>query len=247
MVEFLAERGIVAFVGTKKKYSTDSNLAGLSHEAEDLESVETSMRIVKPTMGVWPEDAPNKVEKVVLKFEKGRCVAINGKRMTPCNVMIELNKIGGRNGIGMKHALENRIIGTKSRGVYEAPGMEVLSWGLKYIYEGVMDRRSAKLFKELSQLVSDQIYDGRWFDPATQAARAAIQVWADKATAEITLGLYKGNIFFEAMKGLKSTIYNEADSSMEASNGLNPHSSQGFAEIQSVEAKMLAKAGQINA
>ena len=230
MVEFLAKRGIVAFVGTKKKYSTDANLAGLSHEAEDLESMETSMRIVKPTMGVWPEKAPNKVEKVTLKFEKGRCVAVNGKKLSPLEVMLEMNKTGGRNGIGMKHALENRIIGTKSRGVYEAPGMEVLSWGLKYIYEGIMDRRSTK---------------GRWFDPATQAARAAIQVWADKATAEVTLGLYKGNIFFESLKGLKATIYNEADSSMEASDGLNPHSSQGFAEIQSVEAKMLAKAGQI--
>ena len=246
MVEFLAKRGIVAFVGTKKKYSTDANLAGLSHEAEDLESMETSMRIVKPTMGVWPEKAPNKVEKVTLAFIKGRCVAVNGRKLSPFEVMKLANAIGGRNGIGMKHALENRIIGTKSRGVYEAPGMEVLSWGLKYIYEGVMDRRSTLLFQQLSKLVADQIYDGRWYDPATQAARAAIQVWADKATADVTLGLYKGNIFFESLKGLKGTIYNEADSSMEASNGLNPHSSQGFAEIQSVEAKMLAKAGQIS-
>ena len=245
MVEFLAKRGIVAFVGTKKKYSTDANLAGLSHEAEDLESMETSMRIVKPTMGVWPEKAPNKVEKVTLSFVKGRCVAVNGKKLSPLEVMKLANTIGGRNGIGMKHALENRIIGTKSRGVYEAPGMEVLSWGLKYIYEGVMDRRSTDLFQKLSKFVADQIYDGRWYDPATRAARAAIQVWADKATADVTLGLYKGNIFFESLTGLKGTIYNEADSSMEASNGLNPHSSQGFAEIQSVEAKMLAKAGQI--
>jgi len=245
MVEFLAKRGIVAFVGTKKKYSTDANLAGLSHEAEDLESMETSMRIVKPTMGVWPEKAPNKIEKVTLSFVKGRCVAVNGKKLSPLEVMKLANAIGGRNGIGMKHALENRIIGTKSRGVYEAPGMEVLSWGLKYIYEGVMDRRSTDLFQKLSKFVADQIYDGRWYDPATRAARAAIQVWADKATADVTLGLYKGNIFFESLTGLKGTIYNEADSSMEASNGLNPHSSQGFAEIQSVEAKMLAKAGQI--
>ena len=245
MVEFLAQRGIVAFAGTKKKYSTDANLAGLSHEAEDLESMETSMRIVKPTMGVWPDKAPNKVEKLVLKFEQGRCVAVNGEKLSPYGVMLAVNQIGGRNGIGMKHALENRIIGTKSRGVYEAPGMEVLSHGLAYIYEGLMDRRSALLFHQLSRLVADQIYDGRWFDPATQAARAAIQVWAQKATAEVELGLYKGNIFFESLKGLKATIYNEADSSMEASNGLNPHSSQGFAEIQSVEAKMLAKAGQI--
>ena len=88
MVEFLAERGIQAFVGTKKKYSTDANLAGLSHEAEDLESMETSMRIVKPTMGVWPEKAPGKLEKITLKFEKGRCVAVNGKKLTPYEVML---------------------------------------------------------------------------------------------------------------------------------------------------------------
>ena len=90
--------------------------------------METSMRIVKPTMGVWPEKAPNKVEKVTLSFVKGRCVAVNGKKLSPYEVMKLANAIGGRNGIGMKHALENRIIGTKSRGVYEAPGMEVLSW-----------------------------------------------------------------------------------------------------------------------
>ena len=125
MVDYLAKRGIVAFVGTKKKYSTDANLAGLSHEAEDLESMETSMRIVKPTMGVWPEKAPAKVEKVTLTFVKGRCTAVNGKKLAPLDVMKLVNEIGGRNGIGMKHALENRIIGTKSRGVYEAPGMEV--------------------------------------------------------------------------------------------------------------------------
>jgi argininosuccinate synthase len=245
MVAYLAKHGIEAFVGTKKKYSTDANLAGLSHEAEDLESMETSMRIVKPTMGVWPEDAPDKVEKVRLTFVKGRCVAVNGKAMDPLQVMLLANKIGGRNGIGMKHALENRIIGTKSRGVYEAPGMDVLSAGLRYLYEAVMDRRSTQLFTGLSKFVADQIYDGRWYDPATRAARAAIQVWADKANGEVTLGLYKGSIHFEALKNCKATIYNEADSSMEASNGLNPHSSQGFAEIQSVEAKMLAKSGQI--
>lgn len=245
MVEFLATRGITAFVGTKKKYSTDGNLAGLSHEAEDLESMETSMRIVKPTMGVWPDQAPDKIEMLTVKFEKGRAVAINNQAMSPLEIMKAANTIAGRNGIGMRHALENRIIGTKSRGVYEAPGMEVLSQALNYVYEGVMDRRSALLFRQLSRLVADQIYDGRWFDPCTQAARAAIQVWADKATAEVTVGLYKGNIFFEKLAGLASSIYNEADSSMEASDGLNPHSSQGFAEIQSVEAKMLAKAGQI--
>ncbi|MEI7901057.1 MAG: argininosuccinate synthase [bacterium] len=245
MAEFLAGFGIQAFVGAKKKYSTDANLAGLSHEAEDLESMETSMLIVEPTMGVWPQQAPDKVEKVTVRFAKGRAVQINGKDVAPVEAMRLANKLAGRNGIGMKHALENRIIGTKSRGVYEAPGMELLGTCLRYVYQATMDRRSGLLFGQLSKLVADQIYDGRYFDPVTQAARAAIGVFSKHASGTVEAGLYKGNIFFNALTDCKASIYNEADSSMEASTGLNPVSSQGFAEIQSVEARMLAKAGQI--
>jgi len=245
MVEFLAQFGIQAFVGAKKKYSTDANLAGLSHEAEDLESMETSMLIVEPTMGVWPQQAPDKIEKVTVRFAKGRAVQINGKDVKPIEAMQLANKLAGRNGVGMKHALECRIIGTKSRGVYEAPGMELLGTCLRYVYQATMDRRSGLLFGQLSKLVADQIYDGRYYDPVTQAARAAIGVFSKHASGTVEVGLYKGNIFFNKLTGCKASIYNEADSSMEASNGLNPVSSQGFAEIQSVEAKMLAKAGQI--
>jgi argininosuccinate synthase len=245
MVEFLAKYGIEAFVGSKKKYSTDANLAGLSHEAEDLESLETSMLIVTPTMGVWPKEAPDKIEKFKVCFKNGRAVKINGKDVTPIQAMQLVNKIAGRNGIGMKHALENRIIGTKSRGVYEAPGMELLGTCLRYVYQATMDRRAGLLFGQLSKLVADQIYDGRYYDPVTQAARAAIATFSKHATATVEVGLYKGNIFFNALTDCKASIYNEADSSMEASNGLNPVSSQGFAEIQSVEAFMLAKAGQV--
>jgi argininosuccinate synthase len=247
MVEFLASHGIQAFVGTKKKYSTDANLAGLSHEAEDLESLETSMLIVVPTMGVWPKEAPDKIEKFKVRFVKGRAVAINNKEVSPIKAMQLANKIAGRNGIGMKHALENRIIGTKSRGVYEAPGMELLGTCLRYVYQATLDRRAGLLFGQLSKLVADQIYDGRYFDPVTQAARAAIGTFSKHASGTVEVGLYKGNIFFNALRDCKASIYNEADSSMEASNGLNPVSSQGFAEIQSVEALMLAKAGQIRA
>ncbi|MDD4101090.1 MAG: argininosuccinate synthase [Kiritimatiellae bacterium] len=245
MVEFLSQYNIQAFVGTKKKYSTDSNLAGLSHEAEDLESMETSMLIVEPTMGVWPHQAPDKVERFTVRFVKGRAVQINGREVSPLTAMQTANKLAGRNGIGMKHALENRIIGTKSRGVYEAPGMELLATCLRYVYQATMDRRAGLLFGQLSKLVADQIYDGRYFDPVTQAARAAISVFSKHATGEVEVGLYKGNIFFNRLTGCRASIYNEADSSMEASEGLNPVSSQGFAEIQSVEARMLAHAGQI--
>ncbi len=247
MATYLAQFGIEAAVGGKKRYSTDANLAGLSHEAEDLESIETPCTIVQTTMGVWPQQAPDSVEEVVLKFENARCVAINGSKVTPLQAMVEANRIAGRNGVGMKNALENRIIGTKSRGVYEAPGMELLGTALRQLYQAVMDRRATLLFQQLSKLVADQIYDGRYFDPVTRAAMAAIDVMAAPASGTVVLGLYKGNTFFMSMTGCAASLYNEADSSMEASAGLNPVSSQGFAEIQSVEALSLAKAGQIKA
>ncbi len=245
MAEYLNSVGIEAFPGGKKRYSTDANLAGLSYEAEDLESLETPSTIVEPCMGVWPQDAPDTIEEFVVHFESGVPVSINGKEMTPLALMMEANKIGGRNGIGLKNALENRIIGTKSRGVYESPGMELLAFALLQVYQAVMDRRATKLFNEMSTLVANQVYDGRYYDPATRAAIAAIDVLAQPATGTVKLGLYKGNMLFHGLANCKGSLYNEEDSSMEASSGLNPVSSQGYAEIQSVEARALAHAGQI--
>lgn len=245
MVEFLRASGIEAFPGDKKRYSTDANLAGLSHEAEDLEHMDTPCTIVEPTMGVWPMNAPDEAERFTVRFKAGRAVEINGRPMKPFEAMLTANQIGGRNGIGFKNALENRIIGTKSRGVYEAPGMELLGRCLESVYQAVIDRRSMGLFRTLSALVADQIYDGRYFDPASTAAMAGIQTLASHANAEVSVKLYKGNVLFESLKDCPSSLYHEADSSMEASEGLNPVSSQGYAEIQSVEARSLALAQQI--
>ncbi len=245
MAGYLSAHGIVAFPGGRKRYSTDANLAGLSHEAEDLEHLDTPMTIVEPTMGVWPADAPDAVETVEVAFEQARPVAINGRALDPVALMQEANRIGGRNGVGLRHALENRIIGTKSRGVYEAPGMELLGACLRYLYQATLDRRATTLFQSLSRLIAEQAYDGRLFDPATQAAQAAIGVFAQHATGKVTVGLYKGSILFQALADVTASLYHEADSSMEESAGLNPVSSQGFAEIQSVEARAMAHAGQI--
>ncbi len=247
MVAYLRDAGIEAFPGGEKSYSTDGNLAGLSHEAEDLESMETPCTIVVPTMGVWPSGAPDKAETVEIRFEKGCAVAINGVELSPLAAMQQANDIAGRNGIGFKNALENRIIGTKSRGVYESPGMELFGQCLTSVYQATMDRRALLLFGQLSKLLADQIYDGRYFDPASTAAKAAIDVFAEVASATVKVDLYKGNILFNSLTDCKASLYNEADSSMEASDGLNPVSSQGFAEIQSVEARSLALAGQIKA
>ena len=244
MVAYLRERGIEAEVGPRKRYSTDANLAGLSHEAEDLESLETPMSIVDPIMCVWPKDAPDQAEEVELRFVRGNCVAINGEVMDPLAVMLKANDIAGRNGVGLRNALENRIIGTKSRGVYEAPGLELLGAGLRTVYQATMDRRSTELFHAMSRLVAEQVYDGRLFDPGARAAMAGIEVLAQHATGTVRLSMYRGNVHFLGLTDVPASLYNPADASMEASDGLNPVSSQGYVEVQAVEAIAIAKAGQ---
>lgn len=245
MAAYLKERGIEADVGPRKRYSTDANLAGLSHEAEDLEHLDTPMTIVDPLMGVWPHQAPDEVRHVLLRFESGRCVAIDNEAGDPLTIMQRANRIAGAAGIGLKSALENRVIGTKSRGVYEAPGLELLGFALRIVYQAVLDRRATSLLHSLSPLYAQAIYDGRVFEPQARAVLAAIDTLAHYATGTVTLGLYKGNLYFEALRECPHSLYNEADASMEASEGLNPVSSQGYVEIQQVEAKALAKAGQI--
>jgi len=247
MAEYLNGKGIEAFPGGKQRYSTDANLAGLSHEAEDLESLETPCTIVQPSMGVWPQQAPDEVEEVTIRFRRGYPVSFNGEELGPVAMLERANAVGGRNGIGMKNALENRIVGTKSRGVYEAPGMELLGTALQQVYQNVLDRRAADLFAHCSQLIAQQIYDGRYFDPATRAAQAAVDSLVAKADAVVRLGLYKGNLQFLALSECPASLYSEADASMEASEGLNPVSSQGFVEVQSVEARTMANAGLVRA
>ena len=111
----------------------------------------------------------------------------------------------------------------------------------------MLDRRAGSLVQDLSKLVSDQIYDGRLFDPATRAALAAIELLAEKASGRVEFGLYKGVLLFQQLTDCPASLYNEADASMEASDGLNPTSSQGYVEVQSAEAIALAKADQIKA
>ncbi len=246
MVRYLEDKGIEASVGPQKRYSTDSNLAGLSHEAEDLESLTTPCTIVKPHMCVWPHQAPEETRTVTLRFERGNCVALDGKEMGRLDMMLAANKLAGAYGIGMKNALENRVIGTKSRGVYEAPGLELLGTGLRYIYQSTMDRRSTGLFHTMSRVVAEQIYDGRLFDPPARTSLAGMDVLAEYATGTVELGLYRGHLYFQALRDCPHSLYNEADSSMEASDGLNPVSSQGYVEVQAVEATAIARAGQID-
>ena len=123
--------------------------------------------------------------------------------------------------------------------------MELLAFGLQQVYQATLDRRAFKLYNEMSSLIADQIYDGRYFDPSTVAAKTAIDSLAQYATGRVSVVMYKENLYFQSLTDCPASIYNEADSPMEASDGLNPMSSQGYADILNVESIALAKAGQI--
>lgn len=245
MAAYLVARGIEAEVGPRKRYSTDANVAGLSHEAEDLEHLTTPCRIVEPVMGVWPEDAPDAVEFVEVRVERGRPVALDGERLSAFDLLGQANTVAGRNGIWMRNALENRIIGTKSRGVYEAPGMELLGRAIADVYQATMDRAGARLFTHLSGVVADAIYDGCLFEPAATAALAGIDALTATATGVVRLGLYRGTMRTESVTELPHSLYVEADASMEASDGLSPASSQGYLEVANVRSRTLARAGHV--
>ena len=208
MAEYLAGFGIPAPVGTKKKYSTDANLAGLSHEAEDLESLETAMTIVVPTMGVWPMQAPEKPERFTVRFEAARPVALNGRELDPVAAMIEANAIGGRNGVGILDMVENRLVGMKSRGVYETPGGSILYKAHDMLEQLCLDKNTLHMKQRLALEFADLVYNGLWFTPLREALSAFVDKTQEAVTGTVKLKLYKGNIVGAGMESPNS-LYDE--------------------------------------
>jgi argininosuccinate synthase len=229
-------------------YSTDANLLGLTHEAGKLESLDTPPSFVQPGMGVAPGDAPDRAEQLTIRFEMGRPVAINGQTVNTYEAITQANRLGGRHGVGIgTHLVENRFVGVKSRGVYEAPGMELLGTCYAYLLQLVLDRRARELFDQLSLVVARQLYQGYGFDLASRMAYAALLPVTELATGTITVSLYKGRISFAAATDVPHSLYSEANASMEAIGEFDHADSEGFLRVLSVSARALAAAGQIAA
>lgn len=229
-------------------YSTDANLLGLTHEAGKLEHLTTEPWFVTPGMGVLPKDAPDKPESVVVKFEKGRPVAINGKATTAFQAIQTANALGGKHGVGIAtHLVENRFVGIKSRGVYEAPGMELIGTAYAFLLQLVLDRRSRELFDQLSLFVAKQIYQGYGFDLATHMARSALAPINAIASGSITVKLYKGRAEFESAADVPHQMYSEANASMEAIGTFDHADSEGFLRVLQVSARALAANGHVTA
>lgn len=199
MSQFLIENGFDYKMSVEKAYSTDSNMLGATHEAKDLEQLNTGMKIVKPIMGVafWDENVEIKPETVAVTFEEGVPVALNGKHFdNAVDIILEANRIGGRHGLGMSDQIENRIIEAKSRGIYEAPGMALLHIAYERLVTGIHNEDTIEQYRINGIRLGRLLYQGRWFDPQALMLRETAQRWVAKAiTGTVTLELRRGNDF----------------------------------------------------
>jgi argininosuccinate synthase len=197
MSAFMTANGFGYKMSAEKAYSTDSNMLGATHEAKDLESLGSGIRIVNPIMGVafWKDDVAVKAEEVTVRFEEGRPVALNGVEYPDLvELIMEANRIGGRHGLGMSDQIENRIIEAKSRGIYEAPGLALLFIAYERLVTGIHNEDTIEQYRDNGRKRGRLLYQGRWFDPQAIMLREAAQRWvASAVTGEVTVELRRGN------------------------------------------------------
>ncbi len=197
MSEYLLAAGFDYKMSVEKAYSTDSNMLGATHEAKDLEFLNSGMHIVQPIMGVafWRDDVAVQRETVSVRFEAGMPVALNGRSFASAvDLFIEANAIGGRHGLGMCDQIENRIIEAKSRGIYEAPGMALLHIAYERLVTGIHNEDTIGQYRANGRILGKLLYQGRWFDPQCLMLRETAQRWVARAiTGEVTLELRRGN------------------------------------------------------
>jgi argininosuccinate synthase len=197
MSEYMQRHGFAYRMSVEKAYSTDSNLLGATHEAKDLERLDTGVTIVEPIMGVpfWRPDLAIAPEQVTVTFEDGQPVSLNGRSSANLVALMEdANRIGGRHGLGTSDQIENRIIEAKSRGIYEAPGMALLFIAYERLLTGIHNEDTLEQYRENGRRLGRLLYQGRWFDPQAMMLRDMAQRWiAPLVTGDVTLELRRGN------------------------------------------------------
>ncbi|MFZ5807470.1 MAG: argininosuccinate synthase [Verrucomicrobiota bacterium] len=234
LINYAKKHGIPVPVTAAKPYSMDRNLLHISFESGILEDPWAEPPVDMFKLTVSPEKAPNKPEYVVLEFKSGNCIAVNGKKLSPANVLRALNKIGGRNGIGRVDLVENRFVGMKSRGVYETPGGTILHFGHRQIETLTMDREVMHIRDSLIPKYSELIYNGFWFAPEREFLQAAVDHSQQHVTGTVRLKLYKGNITTVGRKSSVS-LYNPQIATMEADAGAyNQADATGFIRLNAL-------------
>ena len=239
-MKYLEDRNIPVPVKKDNSYSCDENIWHVSHEGLELEKTENEpewKHMLKETK--VPEEASEKGEYVQIEFVAGEAVAVNGKKMTPLAIMEELNKIGGRNGIGLVDLVENRVVGMKSRGVYETPGGTILYFAHEQLDHLCLDRDTYSFKQMVSLRESELIYDGRWFTTLMESIMAFMDKTEENVTGWVKLHLYKGT-----MRGAGSSspysLYNESIASFTTGELYDHHDAQGFITLYGLPLKVRA-------
>ena len=239
-IEYCKKHGIDLPFDHSHSYSRDRNLWHISHEGLELEDPANEPNYDHMlVLGVTPEKAPDQAEYVTMTFEKGVPTSVNGKKMKVADVIRELNKLGGKHGIGIVDIVENRVVGMKSRGVYETPGGTILMEAHKQLEELVLDRATMEAKKDMGNKMSQVVYEGKWFTPLCDAIRAFVASTQEYVTGEVKFKLYKGNII-KAGTTSPYSLYNESLASFTTGDMYDHHDASGFITLFGLPLKVRA-------
>ncbi len=238
LIAYCNEKNIPVKASTSKPYSSDENVLHISYEAGQLEELDVNgVELVDFGMGVSPQAAPDTPEEVTIGIQSGIPTTLNGKTLSALEMVEQLNAIAGRNGVGRIDMIENRFVGMKSRGVYEAPGMTVLYDALLVVEQLTLDRDLLHLRDRLAPEVAEMVYYGFWYTPKMDALMAFIQETQKPVTGEVTLQLYKGNIIV-SKRSSPNSLYDAEIATMEGGGSYNQDDAEGFLRIQGLPSRV---------
>ena len=239
-IEYCKAHGIHLPFSADNSYSRDRNLWHISHEGLELEDPANEPNYDHLlVLGVSPEKAPNEPEYVTMTFESGVPKTLNGKAMKVADIIRELNKLGGKHGIGIVDIVENRVVGMKSRGVYETPGGTILMEAQKQLEELVLDRDTMNVKKDVGNKMAQVVYEGKWFTPLREALQAFVTSTQKYVTGEVKFKLYKGNII-KAGTTSPYSLYNESLASFTTGDLYDHHDAEGFITLFGLPLKVRA-------
>lgn len=239
LIEYSKDHDIPISQSTAKIYSRDENIWHISHEGGELENPWNEHYDSIHVLSVPPEKAPDEVTYVEIDFEQGVPVAVDGVKMEPVQLLMKLNELGSKNGIGTIDIVENRLVGMKSRGVYETPGGTILFAAHSGLEELILDRDTSHYKKIVGDKFAELLYNGLWFTPLREAISAFVDVTQEKVTGTVKMKLYKGNAIVAAKKSLYS-LYNEEFATFSKDEVYNQYDAEGFINLWSLPLKIRA-------
>jgi argininosuccinate synthase len=242
-IDYAEAHNIPLKINRETNYSKDKNLWHLSHEGLDLENPANEPQYNKEgflEMSVSPERAPDKITYVTIGFEKGVPTTLNGEKTDGVTLIQKLNKLGGANGIGLADIVENRLVGMKSRGVYETPGGTILYEAHRILETITIDKATARMKEKLAVDFADIVYNGQWFTPVREALSAFVDKTQETVTGEVKLGLYKGNIINAGVTS-PYTLYDEEVATFDADEVYDQKDSAGFINLFGLPIKVKAQ------